>query len=102
MKFSEIQISWLITRIYLNSFFFQYIQIYCDIYSDFMSDDSGSECTSVLLPQIQRDEIGFGFVLRGASPCYVQAVDPLGPAAKAGMKVRSLCISYVYTLPFSD
>ncbi|KAK3803837.1 hypothetical protein RRG08_029431 [Elysia crispata] len=44
--------------------------------------------------QIQRDEIGFGFVLRGSSPCYVQAVDPLGPAAKAGMKVRQF-ISHI-------
>ncbi|XP_013060802.2 DEP domain-containing mTOR-interacting protein-like isoform X1 [Biomphalaria glabrata] len=38
--------------------------------------------------KIQCDEMGFGFVLRGSSPCYVQTVDPLGPAAVAGMKVR--------------
>ncbi|KAH9509753.1 hypothetical protein Btru_044428 [Bulinus truncatus] len=38
--------------------------------------------------KIQCDEMGFGFVLRGSSPCYVQTVDPLGPAALAGMKVR--------------
>ncbi|XP_059167080.1 DEP domain-containing mTOR-interacting protein-like [Physella acuta] len=38
--------------------------------------------------RIESDEMGFGFVLRGSSPCYVQALDPLGPAASAGMKVR--------------
>ncbi|XP_029989652.1 DEP domain-containing mTOR-interacting protein isoform X2 [Sphaeramia orbicularis] len=34
------------------------------------------------------DALGWGFVIRGASPCYVQAVDPGGPAAAAGVKVR--------------
>ncbi|XP_056590794.1 DEP domain-containing mTOR-interacting protein [Triplophysa dalaica] len=34
------------------------------------------------------DALGWGFVVRGKSPCYVQAVDPGGPAAAAGVKVR--------------
>ncbi|KAG9333877.1 hypothetical protein JZ751_010028 [Albula glossodonta] len=34
------------------------------------------------------DAVGWGFVVRGSRPCYVQAVDPGGPAAAAGVKVR--------------
>ncbi|KAJ8259962.1 hypothetical protein GJAV_G00175460 [Gymnothorax javanicus] len=34
------------------------------------------------------DALGWGFVVRGSSPCFVQAVDPGGPAAAAGVKVR--------------
>uniref|UniRef100_A0A9J8BW64 Si:dkeyp-97e7.9 n=3 Tax=Cyprinus carpio TaxID=7962 RepID=A0A9J8BW64_CYPCA len=33
------------------------------------------------------DALGWGFVVRGKSPCYVQAVDPASPAAAAGIKV---------------
>ncbi|KAK7100067.1 DEP domain-containing mTOR-interacting protein-like [Littorina saxatilis] len=36
--------------------------------------------------KLQQDEVGYGFVLRGAGPCYVHTVDPLGPAAAAGLK----------------
>lgn len=32
--------------------------------------------------------MGWGFVVRGSKPCHIQAVDPGGPAAAAGMKVR--------------
>ncbi|KAI4875058.1 hypothetical protein NFI96_010048 [Prochilodus magdalenae] len=31
------------------------------------------------------DDLGWGFVVRGKSPCYVQAVDPGSPAAAAGV-----------------
>lgn len=31
--------------------------------------------------------MGWGFVVRGGRPCHIQAVDPGGPAAAAGMKV---------------
>ncbi|XP_070704730.1 DEP domain-containing mTOR-interacting protein [Pempheris klunzingeri] len=34
------------------------------------------------------DALGWGFVVRGMRPCYVQAVDPGSPAAAAGVKVR--------------
>ncbi|XP_033483509.1 DEP domain-containing mTOR-interacting protein [Epinephelus lanceolatus] len=34
------------------------------------------------------DALGWGFVVRGMAPCYVQAVDPGSPAASAGVKVR--------------
>ncbi|XP_028261759.1 DEP domain-containing mTOR-interacting protein [Parambassis ranga] len=34
------------------------------------------------------DALGWGFVVRGIAPCYVQAVDPGGPAAAAGIKVQ--------------
>ncbi|XP_075438446.1 DEP domain-containing mTOR-interacting protein isoform X1 [Ascaphus truei] len=39
------------------------------------------------------DAVGWGFVVRGSKPCYVQAVDPSGPAAAAGMKVCQFVIS---------
>ncbi|XP_060898438.1 DEP domain-containing mTOR-interacting protein [Labrus mixtus] len=34
------------------------------------------------------DALGWGFVIRGISPVYVQAVDPESPAATAGIKAR--------------
>ncbi|XP_023659872.1 DEP domain-containing mTOR-interacting protein isoform X1 [Paramormyrops kingsleyae] len=34
------------------------------------------------------DAVGWGFVVRGSPPCYVQAVEPGGPAATGGVKVR--------------
>ncbi|XP_028414602.1 DEP domain-containing mTOR-interacting protein-like [Dendronephthya gigantea] len=37
---------------------------------------------------ILRDAVGYGFVVRGSMPVYVQTVDPDGPAAAAGVKVR--------------
>ena len=36
---------------------------------------------------ILRDAVGYGFVVRGTMPVYVQTVDPDGPAANAGVKV---------------
>ncbi|XP_038057512.1 DEP domain-containing mTOR-interacting protein-like [Patiria miniata] len=36
--------------------------------------------------KILGDSVGFGFVVRGDGPSYVQTVDPSGPAAKAGLK----------------
>lgn len=33
------------------------------------------------------DSVGYGFVLRGEGPTFVQTVDPTGPAAKSGLKV---------------
>lgn len=41
------------------------------------------------VPQIVGDAVGWGFVVRGSKPCHIQAVDPGGPAAAAGMKVRT-------------
>ncbi|XP_056267413.1 DEP domain-containing mTOR-interacting protein-like [Pseudoliparis swirei] len=32
------------------------------------------------------DAVGWGFVVRGDRPCHIQAVEPGGPAAAAGMK----------------
>ncbi|KAM9496451.1 DEP domain-containing mTOR-interacting protein-like isoform 2-T2 [Clarias gariepinus] len=32
------------------------------------------------------DAVGWGFVVRGSSPCHIQAVDPSGPAAAVGIK----------------
>ncbi|KAM4582282.1 DEP domain-containing mTOR-interacting protein isoform 1-T2 [Fundulus diaphanus] len=34
------------------------------------------------------DALGWGIVVRGRAPCYVQAVDPGSPAAVAGVKIR--------------
>ncbi|XP_010844538.1 PREDICTED: DEP domain-containing mTOR-interacting protein [Bison bison bison] len=39
------------------------------------------------------DAVGWGFVVRGSKPCHIQAVDPSGPAAAAGMKVCQLVVS---------
>ncbi|XP_071119063.1 DEP domain-containing mTOR-interacting protein-like [Haliotis cracherodii] len=39
------------------------------------------------------DSVGYGFVIRGNSPAYVQTVDPNGPAAAAGIKVRQFIYS---------
>ncbi|XP_043995266.1 DEP domain-containing mTOR-interacting protein-like isoform X2 [Gambusia affinis] len=39
------------------------------------------------------DAVGWGFVVRGKQPCYIQAVEPFGPAAAAGMKVRQFVVS---------
>lgn len=33
------------------------------------------------------DPVGYGFVIRGEGPVYVKTVDPMGPAAAAGLKV---------------
>jgi len=44
--------------------------------------------------RITSDAVGFGFVIRGDGPCYVQAIDPTGPAAVAGLKVRM----YIYSV----
>jgi len=37
--------------------------------------------------RIESDSVGYGFVLRGDGPTYVQTVDPSGPAAVAGLRV---------------
>ncbi|XP_020338731.1 DEP domain-containing mTOR-interacting protein isoform X2 [Oncorhynchus kisutch] len=37
---------------------------------------------------VMGDAVGWGFVIRGVAPVYVQAVDPGSPAAAAGVKVR--------------
>ncbi|XP_072885070.1 DEP domain-containing mTOR-interacting protein [Hemitrygon akajei] len=39
------------------------------------------------------DAVGWGFVVRGNKPCHIQAVDPTGPAAVAGMKIRQFVVS---------
>ncbi|KAM3596901.1 uncharacterized protein V6R79_022514 [Siganus canaliculatus] len=39
------------------------------------------------------DAVGWGFVIRGERPCHIQAVEPCGPAAAAGMKVRQFVLS---------
>ncbi|OCT60295.1 hypothetical protein XELAEV_18046311mg [Xenopus laevis] len=46
----------------------------------------GAPYTKKIL-NIMGDDVGWGFVIRGSGPCHIQAVDPGGPAAAAGMKV---------------
>ncbi|XP_073086119.1 DEP domain-containing mTOR-interacting protein isoform X1 [Manis javanica] len=41
------------------------------------------------------DAVGWGFVVRGSKPCHIQAVDPSGPAAAAGMKMELLAVGRV-------
>ncbi|XP_044028334.1 DEP domain-containing mTOR-interacting protein-like isoform X1 [Siniperca chuatsi] len=43
--------------------------------------------------QIVGDAVGWGFVVRGNRPCHIQAVEPCGPAAAAGMKVCQFVVS---------
>uniref|UniRef100_A0A4W4FEE5 Si:dkeyp-97e7.9 n=1 Tax=Electrophorus electricus TaxID=8005 RepID=A0A4W4FEE5_ELEEL len=43
------------------------------------------------------DCLGWGFVIRGRSPCYVQAVDPESPAAAAGVKVGIQTVTHTCT-----
>lgn len=43
---------------------------------------------------VLRDAVGYGFVVRGTMPVYVQTVDPDGPAAAAGVKIRQ----YIYSV----
>ena len=38
--------------------------------------------------QVVSDPVGYGFVIRGSRPVYVHTIDPSGPAAAAGLKVR--------------
>ncbi|KAM4688559.1 DEP domain-containing mTOR-interacting protein [Discoglossus pictus] len=42
---------------------------------------------------IVSDAVGWGFVVRGNAPCHIQAVDPGGPAAAAGVKLRQFVVS---------
>ena len=42
------------------------------------------------LVQVVSDPVGYGFVIRGSRPVYVHTIDPSGPAAAAGLKVRGL------------
>ncbi|XP_033981066.1 DEP domain-containing mTOR-interacting protein-like [Trematomus bernacchii] len=39
------------------------------------------------------DAVGWGFVVRGNRPCHIQAVEPSGPAAAAGMKVCQFVVA---------
>ena len=46
-----------------------------------------------------QDPVGYGIVLRGDGPVFVKAVDPMGPAAKAGLKVPAClfcCAQFFY------
>ncbi|KAM8967881.1 DEP domain-containing mTOR-interacting protein [Pelodytes ibericus] len=42
---------------------------------------------------IVSDAVGWGFVVRGEGPCHIQALDPSGPAAAAGMKLCQFVVS---------
>jgi len=44
--------------------------------------------------RIASDPVGYGFVIRGEGPVFVKTVDPMGPAAKAGLKVGH----YIYSV----
>ncbi|KAK3089227.1 hypothetical protein FSP39_001915 [Pinctada imbricata] len=78
-----------------------------------MSDGENHQPRSVLLRRVTPDEleapdtpyvktchrvfddpVGYGFVVRGEGPAYIQTIDPSGPAAAAGLKVRQ----YVYSV----
>lgn len=56
------------------------------ITTDELLDPDGPYITKNI--RVKSDAVGFGFVVRGSSPVYIQTVDPKGPAAAAGLKVR--------------
>lgn len=43
--------------------------------------------------KLHQDEVGYGFVLRGDSPCHIHTIDPLGPAAAAGLREGQYVLS---------
>ncbi|RXM34339.1 DEP domain-containing mTOR-interacting protein [Acipenser ruthenus] len=45
--------------------------------------------------EIVGDAVGWGIVVRGGKPCHIQAVDPGGPAAAAGIKLDYKTISHL-------
>ncbi|XP_029299680.1 DEP domain-containing mTOR-interacting protein-like isoform X1 [Cottoperca gobio] len=47
------------------------------------------------------DAVGWGFVVRGNRPCHIQAVEPCGPAAAAGMKVQNVRASWPLAVIFT-
>lgn len=53
----------------------------------------GFTVASLFPLKVVGDAVGWGFVVRGSKPCHVQAVDPSGPAAAAGMKVTLMIAS---------
>ncbi|XP_075996938.1 DEP domain-containing mTOR-interacting protein isoform X2 [Genypterus blacodes] len=53
-----------------------------------LSSTSVVRCNPKSGKSVMGDTLGWGFVVRGLAPCYVQAVDPGSPAAAAGVKVR--------------
>ena len=46
--------------------------------------------------QVVSDPVGYGFVIRGNNPVYVHSVDPMGPAAAAGLHVSVYVITIGY------
>lgn len=56
-----------------------------------VSPDTSTRLTTTTSPppsaQVVGDAVGWGFVVRGNGPCHIQAVEPSGPAAAAGLKV---------------
>ncbi|KAJ7382104.1 hypothetical protein OS493_036943 [Desmophyllum pertusum] len=57
-----------------------------EITAEELLDPNGPFVTKTI--SVKSDAVGFGFVVRGSSPVYIQTVDPKGPAAAAGLKVR--------------
>lgn len=43
--------------------------------------------------QIISDSVGYGFVVRGEGPTFVQTVDPRGPGYEAGLRVSVYVLS---------
>ncbi|KAJ8306032.1 hypothetical protein KUTeg_016577 [Tegillarca granosa] len=50
--------------------------------------------------RICSDSVGYGLVVRGDGPTYVQTVDPTGPAAAAGIKVSMATFFVIIQYPF--
>eukprot|EP00064_Thunnus_orientalis_P011079 superscaffoldBa00001565_g11109 len=59
----------------------------------YSSSPTLSSSPPVLCNPKSGDAVGWGFVVRGSKPCHIQAVDPGGPAAAAGMKVCQFVVS---------
>ena len=49
--------------------------------------------------QVESDALGWWLVVRGNRPCHIQAVEPHGPAAVAGMKVGTFVYAFIHNHP---
>ncbi|KAJ3602629.1 hypothetical protein NHX12_030378 [Muraenolepis orangiensis] len=56
--------------------------------SELLHDDEPDKERLKRVLTVIGDALGWGFVVRGMAPCYVQAVDPGSPAAAGGVKIR--------------
>ena len=75
----------------LTLYLFQFAVLKSPVTPEELQQPAGP-CRKKLL-RMESDGLGWGFVVRGTGPCHIQAVEPRGPAAVAGMKVCQFVVS---------